>query len=332
MLRSRDIEETRAFLARKGIKLNIPGPWASAAKIDAHLNGVYLPNVWLGYITYRTRSEIEFSDGSSAWLGRPGGPARAKRGEFWIHIPLRGRFEARSARGAVHCDERCGIVISPSLPQALRTDTDNARLGLSIRSDALEDHLAAIVGEQPGDALQFDPVLRADTGHGARLLELLRWATAQFDRPDLRASGTIASNFEQLLINWLLLSQPSNSSDAIRRQDCRIAPRDVKRAVDYIHAHLADPITLRDLVETTGIPGRTLLKHFRDAQGVSPMRYVRTQRLQRVRDELLGGRARNVASVALRWGFTHPGRFSIEYRKRFGETPSTTLARASRFA
>ena len=66
MLRSRDIEETRAFLAKKAIGLSVLGPWACAAKIDACLNGVYLQNVWLGYIDYRTRSEIEFSEGSSA--------------------------------------------------------------------------------------------------------------------------------------------------------------------------------------------------------------------------------------------------------------------------
>jgi hypothetical protein len=30
----------------------------------------------------------------------------------------------------------------------------------------------------------------------------------------------------------------------------------------------------------------------------------------------------------MRWGFTHMGRFSVEYRLRFGESPSQTLSRA----
>jgi transcriptional regulator GlxA family with amidase domain len=101
----------------------------------------------------------------------------------------------------------------------------------------------------------------------------------------------------------------------------------VARAVDYIHENLGEPITLADLVRESGVAGRTLLKHFHDFKGVSPMRYLRNLRLKRVRDELEDGTGIRVSESALRWGFLHAGRFSIEYRKRFGESPSATLAR-----
>jgi transcriptional regulator GlxA family with amidase domain len=107
-----------------------------------------------------------------------------------------------------------------------------------------------------------------------------------------------------------------------------IVPRDVLRTIDYILANLAQPIALADLVRASGVAGRTLLKHFRDCKGASPMRYVRDLRLQRVRDELLSGKARTVNQTALRWGFTHLGRFAAEYRRRFGEYPTATRARA----
>jgi len=35
-----------------------------------------------------------------------------------------------------------------------------------------------------------------------------------------------------------------------------------------------------------------------------------------------------VTEIATQWGFTHMGRFSIEYRLRFGESPSETLSRS----
>jgi AraC-like DNA-binding protein len=37
------------------------------------------------------------------------------------------------------------------------------------------------------------------------------------------------------------------------------------------------------------------------------------------------GHGTSVAAVAARWGFTHLGRFAIEYRRRFGSYPSQTL-------
>ena len=58
------------------------------------------------------------------------------------------------------------------------------------------------------------------------------------------------------------------------------------------------------------------------------MRYLRDLRLKRVRAELESGKSRRVHDSALRWGFVHAGRFSLEYRRRFGESPSATLARA----
>jgi AraC-like DNA-binding protein len=33
----------------------------------------------------------------------------------------------------------------------------------------------------------------------------------------------------------------------------------------------------------------------------------------------------SVAALAARWGFTHLGRFAVDYRRRFGTYPSQTL-------
>jgi AraC-like DNA-binding protein len=58
------------------------------------------------------------------------------------------------------------------------------------------------------------------------------------------------------------------------------------------------------------------------------MEFLRRIRFERARDELLaadGGAT--VLAVALRWGFSHPSRFAVEYRTRYGESPSETLRR-----
>ena len=103
------------------------------------------------------------------------------------------------------------------------------------------------------------------------------------------------------------------------------APRDVKRAIDYIEANLAAPVRLSDIVAASDVPGRTLLKHFERFRGVSPMEYLRAARFEAVRQALQDeGTGDTVADVATAWGFSHMGRFATEYRKRFGERPSET--------
>jgi len=53
---------------------------------------------------------------------------------------------------------------------------------------------------------------------------------------------------------------------------------------------------------------------------------------ERARSELLrGSPGARVMDIALRSGFPHYGRFSVEYRRRYGETPSQTLKRQAVF-
>jgi len=77
------------------------------------------------------------------------------------------------------------------------------------------------------------------------------------------------------------------------------------------------------------VPGRTLFKQFESFRGISPMEYLRAARLERVREVLQSGQVTgNITDLATTWGFSHMGRFSTEYRKRFGERPSETLKRS----
>jgi AraC-like DNA-binding protein len=59
------------------------------------------------------------------------------------------------------------------------------------------------------------------------------------------------------------------------------------------------------------------------------MSFVRSQRMDRVREELKQGES-SVTAAALAWGFNHLGRFPSAYAARFGELPSETVQRARR--
>src|SRR5262245_57951943 len=101
---------------------------------------------------------------------------------------------------------------------------------------------------------------------------------------------------------------------------------DVKRARQYIGAHLHDAMTIGHVAAAAGVAHRTLYKHFHEVSGVSPMRYARDCRFAQAREALLqAGPRDSVTTIAVQWGFCHLGRFSVEYRKRYGETPSETL-------
>lgn len=62
---------------------------------------------------------------------------------------------------------------------------------------------------------------------------------------------------------------------------------------------------------------------------MSPFEYIKARRLNAVRQALVAADSSRdrVTLIALNNGFTHLGRFSVDYREHFGESPSETLAR-----
>jgi len=107
--------------------------------------------------------------------------------------------------------------------------------------------------------------------------------------------------------------------------------RALSRALDFIHDHREEPITIKSLCDAAGVSERTLQYVFRERFDVTPKQFVTSNRLNAVRREFgrIGPSAR-ITDIANRWGFWHMGQFAADYRRQFGELPSETLRRRRR--
>jgi transcriptional regulator GlxA family with amidase domain len=81
------------------------------------------------------------------------------------------------------------------------------------------------------------------------------------------------------------------------------------------------------MAQAAGVSQKTLELAFRQALGMTPGKYLMLTRLNGAHHELADAirGQHTVTEVALRWGFSHIGRFSGAYRQLFGELPSQTL-------
>ena len=99
----------------------------------------------------------------------------------------------------------------------------------------------------------------------------------------------------------------------------------VKHAREFL-AHSPDSnMTVESLCLRLGVSRRTLQYCFQELLGISPVAFLRAQRLNGVRHMLK--EVSSVTEAATTWGFWHFGHFSQEYKKLFGEKPSETLRR-----
>lgn len=218
---------------------------------------------------------------------------------------------------------------SPMLPSSFRHGTGYHGLHVTIPRSAMETALAVLGGRPQREVLRFDSRLSLRSGSGASLQRLIRFVTEEVDRDDaVLSSPLIAARFADSVLFAMLLGQPNNHGSSLHATPVGSGPRHVQRAAEYLAANAHRPIRMGDLAALTGVSARTLQVGFLKHRGCTPMEFLRDRRLELARAKLMTSNAA-VTQVALECGFLHLGRFSVQYRARFGEPPSATRARAN---
>ena len=208
---------------------------------------------------------------------------------------------------------------------------DCQKLVVKINKESLERHTSSILGRTVNEPLQFSPVMNLKEAEGVAWSSSIQHLFLTIQRsPQLFDSTLVRSQLEQNIMTTLLTWHSHEFSDHLNDDSPRILPVHLKKAVDFMQACPEQVITMETLSEITGVHGRTLFYGFSRFLGISPMRYLRDVRLERVHYDLLDpSQPRSVTDIATRWGFYQLGRMAQIYKARYGENPRDTLLRAS---
>lgn len=197
-----------------------------------------------------------------------------------------------------------------------------------VSSEAVNGWLSARLEAPVIRRVQFDPLVARDR---SVLPALLGLAQALHDgvaeSSVLRAAPLALASIQEAMVGLIVTGVPHNYSAALATAHQAVAtPRAVLRAMDFMQAYAHHPITIREIAAAAQCSVRALQIGFRRSRSCTPIDYLRTLRLQRVREDLLDPtRPASVSLVAMRWGFVHMGMLAKRYREAFGESPSVTL-------
>jgi transcriptional regulator GlxA family with amidase domain len=102
----------------------------------------------------------------------------------------------------------------------------------------------------------------------------------------------------------------------------------LQSACDFIKANLHLKISMLDLKHHTNYSERSLQLIFKKYLNKSPFEYIEEQRLLKAYELIKQYKdSRKTTDIAREVGFRHLGRFSVNFKKRFGIHPSA-LARS----
>ncbi|WP_369216940.1 AraC family transcriptional regulator, partial [Streptomyces flavofungini] len=243
-----------------------------------------------------------------------------------VHIPLAGDGTI-TTDGVTQPSALC--LVCPGQRVAMRWNGACVNHVLNIPRATVDRALAARLGETMSAPLSFTAVLDPRSGPVATWLGLVR-EFAAFSASELAARSPLGTaHWEQVLVHGLLDAQPHRLSGTVAGRGPAVLPGAVRRAAAFCAEHASEPITVADMAGAARVSVRSLRAGFRTHLGTTPLGHLRRVRLDLVHRELLALAAEpgtaTVTDVALRWGFTHLGRFAALYRQVYGESPSRTL-------
>lgn len=103
----------------------------------------------------------------------------------------------------------------------------------------------------------------------------------------------------------------------------------VQAAQAFMWSNMCGDIGLPAVSHGIGCSPRTLSNYYLSLYNMSPVRYLKTLRLNRVHEILQGPRGgKSIVDIAADHGFWHMGHFAEHYRYLFGETASETVRNA----
>jgi AraC family transcriptional regulator len=94
----------------------------------------------------------------------------------------------------------------------------------------------------------------------------------------------------------------------------------LKRAIDYIEAHLAEAVSLADVASATGLTRVYFSAQFKAATGLRPHEYLVRRRIERAQEMLVEDGV-PIVDIALSVGFQNQAHFSTVFKRFVGYSP-----------
>lgn len=95
----------------------------------------------------------------------------------------------------------------------------------------------------------------------------------------------------------------------------------LRKVEDYVHAHLAENISVETLAELSELSPFHFSRVFKEATGMTPLKFVIRERMLRAQ-RLIRETSRSLIEIGLEVGYTSPSHFAQVFRRTVGMAPN----------
>ncbi|WP_166970051.1 AraC family transcriptional regulator [Brevibacterium atlanticum] len=256
---------------------------------------------------------------------------------YLVQIPLRSRAWMRV--GSTEVESSVTMATLPPIDRECQLEwlPDAAHVIVYVKRSRLERAACSNYGFEDPSKLSLGYGLRLDTDAGQSFLRAL-WELhdALVETAAAPSAYSLSLLVEMLMVRLLDAADHSLSrsleqwtSGMPERGRTGASARVYRRFIRELEAVETADLNVADIASRLDVPVRSLQEHVRRESGSTPSALLRDARLLRARAALESAdpSRSTVGSVAAAAGFYHQGRFSAEYTRRFGESPTAALQR-----
>jgi len=144
------------------------------------------------------------------------------------------------------------------------------------------------------------------------------------DEPNLFADANEIEVMEKKIvkaIKYALVGQTGESCHLTEGEKTALEVR------SFLLNSLEETMSIQSIVEQFRTSDKTLENSFKSLFGITPKHFMNLLKLNKAHEDLHHADAltTNVSDIAIKWGFSHFGRFAKEYKALFEVLPSETL-------
>ena len=241
---------------------------------------------------------------------------------YLFHLPLSGHVNIRYGHRQFISTINQASLISPHEAFSMIWEANSPQLTLKITNNDMLSFLHSYAGELPEKLINFTPNISLDNGTGDYFCQLIYFYINMLNNDDSVVNARYLKKQCESMLIGLMLNQQHTLMNTPAYESHLGTPGYVKKSREFIHAHLTEELTIELIAAQSGVSVRTLHNGFQHYLGISPMKYVKSQRLEGAYQDIKMANTHGITEVALKWGFSHLGRFAQEFKKRYGFLPS----------
>jgi AraC-like DNA-binding protein len=182
-------------------------------------------------------------------------------------------------------------------------------VALTFDADLFHDRL----GDELEGSRAFAPRLNFEQ---VRLCSLAGMLAAEARRP-----SDLGEIYGDSLVVAILVELARSGRAATReRRNHRLAPWQLRRALEYLEGHASGPVRLRDLAAMTGLSPSYFSRAFKASTGMAPHRWQLRARIGQAQRLLLDAHA-SIAQIAATTGFADQAHLTRVFVRMTGATP-----------